>query len=320
MPPSVRDAPRPAQSHRNAAVSTSPDDDGVRLPNSRQWSQRSRHTGRDYRILVSMPDRPAPTAGWPVLYLLDGNLLFPTAHSLARLAAHAGGHLDLDLAAPVVVAIGHHDDGALFDPARHEDYTPPAPDLSDTGDCSGNAQGGGDRFLDFLEHELMPRVHEHLPVDRQRQTLAGHSYGGLLTLHALFTRRGLFHGHVAGSPSLWWNHGWILGERDAFVAAASRQPAGPPSRLLVTIGTYEQTPAAHRDGRARDALIRQRRMVDGAHELVQSLATLPDAAGLDVVFRELPGVNHIGAALPMLIEAFAFLRDNRDDNPSGTVS
>ncbi len=293
----------------------------VTLAGAKQWFLSSRHTGRDYRILVSEPDGSAPTSGWPVLYLLDGNLLFPTAYSLSRITAHAGKRLDLETAAPVVVAIGHVDEQLLHDPARNEDYTPPAPDLSDTGDRSGRAQGGGDRFLDFIEQELKPLVEKRLPIDRERQTLVGHSYGGLLALHALFTRTDAFRNYVAGSPSIWWNHGWILQERDTFLAAhasvgeaaANHQHAA--RRLLVTVGELEQTPTPQLDGGARDAMIRQRRMVDGARELARSLAAASEHTGLSVAFRELAGANHLGAALPMLIEAFAFLRKDNTQTP-----
>ncbi len=293
----------------------------VALAGTRQWRLSSRCTGREYRILISEPDGPAPTAGWPVLYLLDGNLLFPTAHSLARLAGHTQQRLELTLPPPVVVAIGHVDEQLLHDPARNEDYTPPATDLSDTGDRSGRPQGGGDRFLDFIAQELKPLVESRLPIDRDRQTLIGHSYGGLLALHALFTRADAFHTYVAGSPSIWWNHGWILGERDAFLATGANAGNSMANttvstrRLLITVGELEQTPTTALDGHTRDAMIRQRRMVDGARELAQSLTNAAARADLRVRFRELAGANHIGAALPMLIEAFAFLGSDPEHPP-----
>lgn len=289
----------------------------VALAGTRQWLLPSRHTSRDYRILVSEPEGPAPSAGWPVIYLLDGNLLFPTAHSLARIAGHTHTRLALASAPPVIVAVGHIAEQLLHDPTRNEDYTPPATDLSDTGDRSGRPQGGGDRFLDFIEQELKPLVENRLPIDRNRQTLIGHSYGGLLALHALFSRTDAFHNYVAGSPSIWWNHAWILGERDAFLADRTESvehtaKKTDTTRLLITVGELEQTPTAHLDGSDRDAMIRQRRMVDGARDLAQSLAAPANTAGLRVAFRELPGANHIGAALPMLIEAFAFLGRDTD--------
>ncbi|MBF3166256.1 ferric enterobactin esterase PfeE, partial [Pseudomonas aeruginosa] len=73
--------------------------------------------------------------------------------------------------------------------------------------------GGADAFLDLLRDGMRPAVAAQAPLDTARQTLWGHSYGGLLVLHALFTRPGEFARYAAASPSLWWRDGAILGER-----------------------------------------------------------------------------------------------------------
>lgn len=241
-----------------------------------------------------------------MVYLLDGNALFPVAATLARIAAGAGRSLGIDAAPPVVVGIGHPHAALLDDRARGEDYTPPAPDLSDTGDRKSVVQGGADRFLDFVEGELKPLIEGRHRIDRGRQALVGHSYGGLLALHALFTRPESFQVYVAGSPSIWWNGGHILREKEAFIGRLRESPVR--ARLLVTVGALEQTPVARSDGAARDGLIRDRRMVDNARALAEVLQQLPPDAGLAVAYREFPGEHHYGAALPMLALAFGFLR------------
>ncbi len=312
-----------------APTSTIPvDDSAVPLPGTRQMHMDSTHTGHRHRILIALPSQPPPATGHPVVYLLDGNFLFPTATTLTHLAAHSAQRLGLTMAPPLVVAIGHEPAQSLFDPTRGENHTPPAPTLADTGDSRSPIQGGGDRFLDFIEHELKPRIQAQWPIDPRQQSLVGHSYGGLLALHALFTRTGAFQTYVAGSPSIWWNDGWILAERDVFLAARANPDnnanatslSSTATQLLITVGELEQTPTAHLDGEARDSMIRQRRMVDGARELAQSLSADPAATGLRVAFRELPGANHIGAALPMLVAAFALLHGDTAQAPSHPVT
>lgn len=278
-----------------AASQTQP----VTLPGAEQFEIDSRHTGRRYRIFVSVPQKRV-ASGHPVIYLLDGNALFPTAHTLARSAARVGQRRQADFAAPIIIAIGYPQDGLLDDQARGEDYTPPAPVLASTGDRVSAKQGGADRFLAFIIDELKPLVESRYPIDRTRQTLAGHSYGGLFTLHVLFTQGDAFQRYVAGSPSIWWNQRFVLSERKQLRTATSEQ-----RRLLVTVGSLEQTAPRGVEGEGRAAMLAERRMVDNARELAQSLDADREH-GVPTTFRLLEGENHYNAALPMLVRGVEF--------------
>jgi len=63
----------PTQAATPAASAWQP----VTLPQTERRLLHSRHTGRDYQIFLSRPTQPAPPGGCPVLYVLDGNALFP---------------------------------------------------------------------------------------------------------------------------------------------------------------------------------------------------------------------------------------------------
>lgn len=41
----------------------------------------------DYQLFIAWPDEPAPEQGWPVSYLLDGDVHFPVAETLMRTLA-----------------------------------------------------------------------------------------------------------------------------------------------------------------------------------------------------------------------------------------
>ncbi|RYE70696.1 MAG: alpha/beta hydrolase, partial [Hyphomicrobiales bacterium] len=67
----------------------SPPDTGlapVTLPQAWQRDFEARDGSR-YRLLISVPEGPAPARGFPVLVLVDGHALFPVAASAARLQA-----------------------------------------------------------------------------------------------------------------------------------------------------------------------------------------------------------------------------------------
>lgn len=271
----------------------------VMLSGASRIDLTSKETGRAYRIFISMPEGTPPPAGWPVIYVLDGNAYFPTAHTLALVQAELARGFGLPIPQPVVVAIGSPEPTLLDEEARSEDYTPPAPDLSHTGDRRGHAQGGADRFLAFIETELKPRVESRIAIDRARQSLIGHSYGGLFALHVLFTKPDAFRTYVAGSPSIWWNDRYILTEKERFLAG--RKDGSPETHLLLTVGSAEQQPVPGRRG----AMIEARRMIDNARELADSLADT--APSLSVTFREFDGEKHYSSALPMLQLGFDFI-------------
>ncbi len=282
-----------------ALAAESPQWEAARLPQSQQRDMPSRHTGRTYRVFVSAPSAPPPAEGYPVIYVLDGNAQFPLlalqARAQEKRAAATG------LTPSLVVGIGYPVDGLYDEQARAEDYTPPADDLSDTGDERARRQGGADRFLAFVEEELKPAIERRYRVDRRRQTLFGHSYGGLLTLHALFTRPEAFQSYIAVSPSIWWNHRQILDEQRDFARRLAAHPR--PLRLLLGVGALEQpSPLA---GDARQRLKQDRRMVDNARELAAALASL-EASGLHSQLRIFPDENHGTTALVASGRALGF--------------
>jgi predicted alpha/beta superfamily hydrolase len=239
--------------------------------------------GAQYRLLVAIPPEPAPPGGFPVLTLVDGDALFATALSAARLQA---GRPEVSGVGPaVIIGIGYPGAAPFDAERRRQDLLP--------------AEGGADRFLDLIAGGILAQVERLAPIDRARLSLAGHSFGGLFALHALFTRPGLFRSHVAGSPSIWWEQRAILATRERFL----RLPAATDTpRLLITVGSEEQNDEARRDPQ-RAARLRMARMVDNAAEMAQALAA---SGRVDCGHVAFPGENHISVVPAMLSRAVAF--------------
>ncbi|KAJ5323032.1 siderophore esterase [Penicillium brevicompactum] len=205
----------------------------VPLPSSEQLYMKSAHDDL-YLVQISWP------LSWqngrffegsaPIIYIVDGNALFLTATEAAwRRAAESrfvGG---------VVVAIGYPLTGKLYDSKRRSfDLTPPTA-------TPIPGFGGADRFLDFIEGVVKPHVKARFPhVSISREALYGHSYGGLLALHTLFTRTNSFDCYIASSPSVWWNDHSILETAKTFLAEEQRDET-PPS-LMVFWGSLEENP------------------------------------------------------------------------------
>lgn len=253
-----------------------------------------KHGGR-YRIFVSVPVGPVPAKGYPVIYLLDGNLTFP----LLQAAQKAAGF------SPVVtVGIGYPIDAGIDVGRRYFDLTPPtSPDLIpiEAIGLGAFATGGRDTFFAAIETELKPVIERMAPVDRSRQTLFGHSLAGLLVLHILYTSPTSFQSYVAADPSIWWNGGSILAEHAGFVAGEQARNGKASVRLLVETAGQQALRAGLSKADAA-SLTRFRSGLTG-REIAADLGGL---AGLQVSFREQADKTH-GSMLPAAVaDALAF--------------
>lgn len=254
------------------------------MPRTAMFDVRSA-TGDVYSVMVAWPDAPPPVGGWPVLYLLDGEDSFPVAVPTARRLARAGARSGVSEGLVVAIAAGPLT-------RRVRDYTPPIAGYAIPAGqpASGIETGGADAFLDMLAGQVMPAVRKRWPVDEKRETLLGHSFGGLLALHAMLSRPAMFDAAVAISPSLWFGDGLI--EREI-----GQGPAVPgPRRLLVAEGD-ERAPA---DARSHSS----------ASAIVQRLQE--NVPAMESSFLHLPGQSHGTTFLAGLASAIRFAFERPD--------
>lgn len=141
----------------------------------------SREAGHRYHIYVRYPEGygERPAERYPVLYVLDGDSLFPHLASNQLFI-----HYDDGLPDVIVVGIAY---GSFAPPQnrRRHDFT-----------------DGADAFSRFLERELLPRIEGTTRADPQRRILFGQSRGGGFVLHSAFTDPDLFWGRIASNPTV----------------------------------------------------------------------------------------------------------------------
>lgn len=267
------------------------------LPFARQHLVTSAATGRSYRIQVS-PVGKAPAGGYPLVLVLDGDIMLPAAATAAQamhMAADENG-----VGPMLVVGVGYDKAELLDEQARAEDYTPPAADLSQTGDTRATRQGGADRFLHFLRDELKPAIAAAYPVDASRTALLGHSYGGLFALYALLQQPALAQTYVASSPSVWWNKAHITQALEGTVERL------PPARVRISIGEYEQTPSPRIDAQSpRARMMVARGQVRHARAFAAKLReSQPQVV---VEFGEYAQATHATAALHGIVDGLRFI-------------
>jgi uncharacterized protein len=161
-------------------------------------------------------------ARYPVLYLTDAEAQIGHLRATADFLARNG-------LIPDMIVVG------IFNTARTRDLTPTRGSAEERSAFPGG--GGGERFLDFVEKEVVPAIDARYRTVPLR-VLAGHSFGGLLAVHALFTRPELFQAVIAASPSLGWDDQLVV--REARLAKAGE---GTPRALFVSLGERESSPA-----------------------------------------------------------------------------
>lgn len=126
----------------------------------------------------------------------------------------------------VVVAIGVHAG------SRADQYVPVTARYGDT------AFGGlGERYLDLLEHEVLPLVRQQLPTltlseRASDRILVGASIGGISALYGAITRPEVFGGAIALSPSAWVD--------DGFLTRLVTERPQLPARIAADVGRDEK--------------------------------------------------------------------------------
>ncbi|MES2413019.1 MAG: alpha/beta hydrolase-fold protein [Pseudomonadota bacterium] len=260
----------------------------VILNQSSSFALRS-HAGLDYRIFVSVPSGPAPQGGFPVLYVTDGNAYFAAAAEVLRLQLlYSAGSFVQPM---VVVGIGYPGEQPLDNKRRGVDLVHVAAGAGSPEWARYKAaSGGADAFLDFLVDELRPVLAARYTLDAGRQSLAGHSLGGLFTLHALSRRPMAFQSFAAISPSIWVDEAGLSAAIDAMGA---RLPGEAAISVLQMVAD-DEVPGQP----ARSAM-----MLSTARSMNQRLQGLRPR-GIRARMAELPGENHMSSffcALPAIL-------------------
>lgn len=282
------------------------------LPQAQERLFPSRHTGKTYRIQV-MAVGSEPPGGYPVLYLLDGDAFFPAAVSVAQgLEMRAEENRAVPL---LIVAVGYPGGKLLDLAARAEDYTPPSESYAATGDRLSKRFGGAEAFRRFLNEELKPEIAGRFKTHPRRQSLFGHSYGGLYGLYTLFGHTADFQDYLIASPSVWWNNRRVLDGLPAFLEG--RRQAQNPVNVRLTVGEYEQKPAPHLPvSHERQAILKRRGMVDGTRSIGARLAALPVQAAVRVQTEVYPAATHAGSAFHALSDGLRFVYERCLEDPA----
>lgn len=161
------------------------------------------------RLPVNYPEKMKES--YPVVYLLDGGMLFPMLSAYYR-------YLRLEELVPDMIVVGISYGASSFPEGnyRSHDYTAPSKER--------DHYGGAERFQQVLSEQILPLIEQNYRADPKKRYLFGQSLGGQLVIYSAMTRPELFAGHIASNPALHGNLDYFL---------EPRREVGQLSKLLV---------------------------------------------------------------------------------------
>ena len=252
----------------------------------------SKFNDEAYHVEVYVPKDEAADHGHPVLYLLDGNVLFGTFAAAEKNRSQAG-----EIESAVIVGIesgtGTKEADRTYD-FTYSDLSPREKEI--VVDLGSNPRFGGyDKFFQVIENEIKPKVAQLTAVDNDRAVLFGWSLGGLFVIHTMLEHPTSFSAYAALSPSLWRDNRSAFRDIPAFEKRVSE--TDQHSRLFVGVGGLEEElspallswPVDHK----KFALeMKYARMVGNAKDFAEDVQPFFAKKHLDFMFKIFEGDTH----------------------------
>ena len=138
---------------------------------------------------------------YPVMYLLDGAEHFVHVTGIIHYLSGIG-HI------PQMIMV------AIPNTRRTHDLTP-------THNDEFPSSGGGEKFLAFLENELIPYIDNNYKTHPYR-IIAGHSLAGTFVVYTMITKPELFGAYLSISPSLGWDNEVVVKRAKSFFQKQAR--------------------------------------------------------------------------------------------------
>ena len=175
--------------------------------------------GREYHLSVALPDSyRTSTQAYPVIYVLEGDLLFGMAAGLTRFTNWFRG-------VPEAIIVGISYGMESYDQwgqLRERDFK--IPEVRDAPpDSAANL------FLEALTQEMIPFIEANYRTIPSDRCLYGYSSSGFFVLYALFHQPHAFQRYLSGSGDLYIAYPYVI-QHDAQLAA--RDAANPIHQLV----------------------------------------------------------------------------------------
>jgi len=233
--------------------------------------------GEERTILVRVPANYERTdTKFPVVYMLDAHS--PQNAMMAGIIEQQAWSGQM----PEMILVG------IQNTNRSRDLTP-------TDDGKGGQVGGGAKFLQFIETEVIPLVEKNYRTQPFR-IFAGHSLGGLFTVYTFTARPDLFNAYIAASPVLHWDKDFVIKRAEEVF----KQNKDWKKTMYIGIGD-------------------EPRYIGGFNSF-QDLLKKTKPKGFEYEFREFKDENHGSVVLPTYYAGLRKIFADWSPSPTGGVA
>ena len=177
----------------------------------------------DRSLIIHLPRNYSRDAAhkYPVMYVLDGTS--QDGHTADKITILSDAGL-----VPTAIVVGLPNTRGN----RERDQTPPF--MRRNVDDEKSPYGAGDKFLSFVEKELIPFIDNNYRTSGYR-TLSGNSRGGLFVLYSLMEKPALFQAWFCYSTPVWRFENLMVNRMSEFLPASS----GLKGFLYTSVGDKE---------------------------------------------------------------------------------
>jgi predicted alpha/beta superfamily hydrolase len=179
--------------------------------------------GEERNVIIHLPRNYSKDTAqkYPVMYVLDGTS--QDGHTAAKITVLSDAGL-----VPAAIVVGLPNTRGN----RERDQTPPF--MRTNVDDEKSPYGVGDKFLSFIEKELIPFIDSKYRTSGYR-TLTGNSRGGLFVLYSLLEKPALFQARFCYSTPVWRFENLMVNKMSEFLRASS----GLKGFLYISVGDKE---------------------------------------------------------------------------------
>ncbi len=185
----------------------------------------------DRKVFIRLPKGYDKAHSYPLIIRTDGNFNLARWDEVLSSLAEQGRVEDA-----ILVSIPNQ----FWTETRNRDLVPPyarqdvAIEARPESDNDPAIFGRANRFLQFVESELLPYLEANYSINDNR-VLSGFSAGGSFVLYTMVTKPALFDGYFAFSPAAWYDDSVVVKE----FAKSLANIQGKPKYIYLSIGGAE---------------------------------------------------------------------------------